>query len=284
MRYVVPSEMKALDALRQIFPDSSRRTLQSWIEAKRFTVDGKLLYREDTLLKEGQVVMAQTSCKRPVIPGIPVLFEDRYLIAIDKPYGLLSVPLDGERAGRHALGLLRRYLETDQIYAVHRIDRETSGVLIFAKGKQSEEKMKDLFEAHDLKRQYFAIVEGSVKEDKGSWNAPLKELPSYHVIEAEDGKEATTYYEVQRRSNKYSYLHLQLETGRKHQIRVHCRIAGHPVVGDERYGSTEDPLGRLCLHSCYLEFTHPFTKKKISIASPLPHKFKILGGSLKNSA
>lgn len=272
--------MKSLEAFRQLFPESSRRTLQNWLRAGRFEVDGKKILREDILLSAGQVVTSSESCQKPLIPGIPILYEDRYFVAIDKPCGLLSVPLDGERSHRHALGLLRQHKETDQIYPVHRIDRETSGVLLFAKGKQAEEKMKELFEMHDLKRQYFAIVEGRVKEDQGSWDSPLKELPSYKVVAAEDGKSAITHFIVQRRSAKYSYLHLELETGRKHQIRVHCQIAGHPVVGDVRYGSTENPLGRMGLHSSHMEFVHPFTKKTISFSSPLPNRFKILGASL----
>ncbi|MBI3508611.1 MAG: RluA family pseudouridine synthase [Chlamydiia bacterium] len=274
MEYRVPAPMKALEALRHLFPDSSRRTLQNWIRGGRFQVDGEKLSRDDQSLLEGQVVSSHISFSAPKIPGITILYEDRYMIAIDKPKGLLSVPLDGEHAHRHALGLLRRYLGTEQIFAVHRIDRETSGVLLFARGKESEEKLKDLFERHDIERHYFAIVEGHLKESHGTWNVPLKELASYDVVAAPDGKPAVTHFEVERRSPKYTYLRLRLETGRKHQIRVHCQLAGHPVLGDRRYGSTENPIGRMCLHSLHMEFKHPFTEKMLSFNSPIPKQFK----------
>lgn len=276
--------MSALEALRKLYPDSSRRTLQQWLKNGRFRLDGKPLKRENLPLAEGQVITAQETFCAPKVPGLNILYEDRYIVVIDKPVGLLSVPLDGDSGKRHALGLLRQHYDTDQIFAVHRIDRETSGILLFARGKESEGKFDRLFEQHDIVREYFAIVEGRLKEDKGTWKSNLLELPSLHVIDSPEGKEAITHYEVIRRSPKYTYLKLQLETGRKHQIRVQCQMAGHPVVGDSRYGSVESPLKRLCLHACTLGFKHPFTQKEVRFSSPLPPIFLVLGGRFsKNS-
>lgn len=277
MEYVVPSPMSALEAIRKIYPDSSRRTLQAWLKNGRFRVDGKPLTRENALLTDGQVIQAKETFKAPKIPGLKILYEDRYFIIIDKPVGLLSVPLDEGTSKRHALGLLRQYCETDQIFAVHRIDRETSGILLFARGKESEERFDALFETHDILREYFAIVEGRLQQNQGTWTSHLLELPSYHVIDSPEGKEAITHYSVIRRSPKYTYLKLRLETGRKHQIRVQCQMAGHPVVGDARYGSVENPLKRLCLHACTLGFKHPFTQKEVQFSSPLPLAFQVLG-------
>lgn len=269
--------MKALEALRNIYPDSSRRTLQQWLENGRFQIDGKPLLKEHEILSEGQRLTAKETFRAPKIPGVKILYEDRYMIVIDKPEGLLSVPLEAESAKKHALGLLRQYSGTDQIFAVHRIDRETSGIIMFARGKESEQRFKNLFEKHDIQREYLAIVEGRMKEQNGTWECELIELPSFRVIESPEGKTAITHYSVIRRSAKYTYLKLKLETGRKHQIRVHCQLAGHPVLGDSRYGSTENPIRRMCLHACTLGFTHPFTKKEFSITSPVPHVFKKLG-------
>ncbi len=277
MEYTVPSEMSALEALRKIYPDSSRRSLQTWLKNGRFRIDGKPLTKENLILTQGQVITAQETFKAPKVPGLKILYEDRYLIIIDKPSGLLSVPLDEGRTKRHALGLLKQHCDTDQIYAVHRIDRETSGILLFARGKESEERFDILFERHDIMREYFAIVEGRVKDDQGSWKSNLLELPSFQVIDSPEGKEAITHYKVMRRSAKYTYLKLLLETGRKHQIRVHCQMAGHPVVGDPRYGSVENPLKRLCLHACTLGFIHPFTQKPLKFTSPIPPIFQVLG-------
>ncbi len=281
MEYTVSSPINALEALRKLYPDSSRRTLQTWLRNGRFLLNGKPIRRADMLLNEGQIVSSQETFRAPRVPGLKILYEDRYMVIIDKPVGLLSVPLDGGNSRRHALGLLREHYETDQIYAVHRIDRETSGILLFARGKESEERFDRLFEQHDILREYFAIVEGRMKEEEGTWKSHLLELPSLHVIDSPEGKEAITHYTVMRRSPKYTYIKLQLETGRKHQIRVQCQMAGHPVVGDERYGSIENPLKRLCLHACTLGFVHPFTQKKVKFTSPLPGIFLALGASKK---
>ncbi len=279
MEYIVPSSMSAIEALRKIYPDSSRRTLQTWLKNGRIRLDGKIINREDTQLTEGQVLQSKDTFKAPKVPGLKILYEDRHIIVIDKPVGLLSVPLDEGRTKRHALGLLREHSGTDQVFAVHRIDRETSGILLFARGKDSEERFDVLFEQHDILREYYAIVEGQVKQNQGTWMSQLLELPSLHVIDSPEGKDAITHYTVIRRSKKYTYLKLQLETGRKHQIRVQCQMAGHPVVGDERYGSVENPLKRLCLHACTLGFKHPFTGKDVKFSSPLPGVFQALGGS-----
>ena len=277
MQYAVLETQAALEVLRKLYPDSSRRTLQNWIKAGRFTVNGSPLKREEQVLEKGQQLTSQDTFRPPRVPGLKILYEDRYLIAIYKPIGLLSVPLDDGASQRHALGLLRQHLGTDQIFAVHRIDRETSGVLLFARGKQSAERLNQMFERHDLKREYFAIVEGRLKEEKGTWECPLLELPNFRVVESIDGKMAITHFEVFRRSTKYTYLKLVLETGKKHQIRVHCQRAGHPVVGDMRYGAKENPLRRLGLHATMLELIHPFTKKRLGFVAPLPNVFNVLG-------
>ncbi len=277
MEYTLDTPAKAIEVLRQLYPDSSRRTLQNWLKAGRFTVDGEKMSRENEELQAGQVVRSKETFKPQLVKGLKVLYEDRYLIAIDKAEGLLSVPLDDNERKKHALGLLRDHYDTDQIFAVHRIDRDTSGCLIFARGKEAEQRMKDLFEKHDLKREYFAIVQGRMRESEGIWESRLLELENLKVVESDEGKEAITHYEVLRRSAKYTYLKLRLETGRKHQIRVHCSSAGFPVLGDDRYGSNENPIRRLCLHAMNLEFIHPFTKKKLAIHSSIPHAFKKLG-------
>ncbi|HSX14043.1 MAG TPA: RluA family pseudouridine synthase [Chlamydiales bacterium] len=279
MEFKTDSATPLLEALRKLYPDSSRRTLQNWLKSGRFSLNGKVLQKENTTLVAGDVLSSQETFRRPRVPGVPILHEDRYIIAIDKPEGLLSTPLDEEGSNKkHALGILREYYETDQIFAVHRIDRETSGVLLFARGKQSAERLGEMFEAHDLQRRYSAIIEGNLKEDSGTWECPLLELPNLNVVESIDGKLAITHFEVYRRSAKYTYINLTLETGKKHQIRAHCKRAGHPVVGDKRYGSKEDPLGRLCLHARSIEFVHPFTKKMLYIESPLHKSFQVLGG------
>lgn len=284
MEYIVPERVRAIDALRHLFPQSSRRTLQHWLRGGRFLLDGKAFINDGLFLEKGQVLESIDSFHPKKAFNVNILFEDRYLIAIDKPEDLLSVPLDAPSTKRHALGILREHYQTDQIFAVHRIDRETSGVLIFARGTQTRDKLDKMFEKHDLEREYFAILEGQLKEDRGRWECMLKELPSFDVKishDPNDGKQAITYFEVLRRSAKYTYARLQLETGRKHQIRVHCKNAGCPVLGDERYGSSEDPIRRVCLHSRQIALIHPMTHQKLCVTSPLPASFKKLGATDK---
>lgn len=281
MEYIIPIDMPLSEALRKIYPDSSRRTLQTWLKNRRFRLDGKPVTQENIPLIKGQTLTSQETFKAPKVPGLKIIYEDRYMVVIDKPTGLLSVPLDESQNKRHALGLLREHYETEQIFAVHRIDRETSGILLFARGKESERRFDTLFETHDILREYYAIVEGRVKENEGSWESKLLELRSLHVIESPEGKDAITHFQVIRRSAKYTYLKLMLETGRKHQIRVQCQMAGHAVVGDLRYGAVENPLKRLCLHACTLGFKHPFTQKEVRFTSPLPGIFQALGSGPK---
>jgi 23S rRNA pseudouridine1911/1915/1917 synthase len=282
MNFSIPARMSVLDALRQMFPQSSRRTIQHWIKGRRFSIDGKCIERDNMMLEQGQMLESVDAFSPKKAANIRIIYEDRYLIAVDKPVGLLSVPLDAPTSKRHAMGILRDFYQTDQILAIHRIDRETSGILLFARGYDSQKKFDLLFEQHDLEREYFAILEGHLPQDRGTWECTLKELPSYDVVIAhnpQEGKQAITHFDVLRRSAKYSYVRLMLETGRKHQIRVHCKNAGCPILGDERYGATEDPIDRVCLHSRSIALIHPFTKQPLRFTSPLPFTFKKLGAT-----
>lgn len=274
--------MPALEALKQIYPESSRRTLQQWLKGGRFTLDNEPLERDSVFLEAGQILRSEEAFRPRSAGQLNILYEDKALILIEKPAALLSVPLDVPSNQPNALSLLRERARSDQIFAVHRLDRQSSGVLVFAKGLDSMEKLKGLFETHDLHREYFAIVEGRIPEEEGTWKCTLKELPNFDVVvtqNPDEGKEAITHFQVLRRSAKYSYLSCLLETGRKHQIRVHCQRAGYPILGDKRYGSEENPIRRLALHARKLAFVHPFTGNLLSFTSPLPFSFKKLGAA-----
>jgi tRNA pseudouridine32 synthase/23S rRNA pseudouridine746 synthase/23S rRNA pseudouridine1911/1915/1917 synthase len=282
MDLIIPDQMKALDAIRLLFPESSRRTLQHWIKGGRFLLNGQAIERENMIVEKGQVVQLVADYHPKRAANVKIIYEERYFIVIDKPSGLLSVPLDIPSTKHSALGILREYYQTDQIFAVHRIDRETSGVMLFARGFEAEKRFDKLFEQHDLEREYFAILENQLPENRGRWECTLRECTNYDVEivhDPEEGKQAITHFEVLRRSAKYSYVRLSLETGRKHQIRVHCKQAGCPILGDGRYGSQENPIRRLCLHARLIAFVHPFTNQKHRFTSPLPFSFKKLGAT-----
>lgn len=274
MKYTIPHEMTLLEALKTFFPDSSRRTLSQWMEYGRVFIDGAPLKKANAPVNKDQVLEIGEKEQTVYYKGINILYHDRSLIVIDKPSSLLSVASENSLE-EHALLFLREHFKTAGIYPVHRLDRDTSGVLLFAKGTASQEYFDDLFERHDLTREYIAIVEGHLKEDQGTWKSYLMEKENYDVVTTDEknGRLSITHFEVTRRSKKFSYLRLRLETGRKHQIRVHCAEAGHPVLGDKRYGSTLNPIGRLGLHAALLKFKHPLTKKEMSFHSPLPRAF-----------
>ena len=258
-------EQTLLQALEILYPDSSRRTLRIWLKNKRVTLDGSVITQANHLVKKGQKVVLEKPKPSP-IKEFQVLFEDPDIVIIDKPVGLLSVPLDEEPA-KSALEILCDYYKTE-IFAVHRIDKGTSGVLVFAKTEAGRTGMDELFKSHDLHREYIALVEGHVKIPKGTWKSYLKERSFFEMMATEDhneGRLAITHYEVLGSTAKCTWLRMILETGRKHQIRVHCRDAGHPILGDKRYGSKMNPYKRLCLHALRISFKHPVTGEKIDV-------------------
>lgn len=257
--------MNLLEKLQQTYPDSSKRTLQNWIKWGRITIDGAVVTKANAPLSDEQKLSVNK--KERQVAHIPILYEDRYLIVIDKPIGLLSVP--AENGQPSALSILREHYS---LHAVHRLDQDTSGTLLFARGTLSQDRFDQLFEEHALEREYVAIVEGHLPQEKGTWECYLREKENYDVeiTTPELGKKAITHFEVIRRTKQFTYLRLRLETGKKHQIRVQCKEAGHPVVGDKRYGSLLKE--RLCLHAHRLSFIHPFTGKKIVVTAPLPFK------------
>jgi len=275
MKKEIEQDLPLLDALEQLYPDSSKRTLRTWIKVGKVTVDGIVATRANDIVKAGQELVVGKATPGSV-HGLKILYEDPHLVIVDKPMGLLSVPLDREGAP-NALKILREHYHTNSIFAVHRIDRKTSGVLAFAKGDEMRAGMDKLFKDHDLTREYLAIVEGNVFPEKGTWHSRLVERSPFEVVattDPEKGRDAITHYEVVRNSPHVSFLKLTLETGRKHQIRVHCKEAGHPIVGDKRYGSTINPYKRLCLHAHRLAFIHPITGKPIDVSSKTPKSFE----------
>jgi RluA family pseudouridine synthase len=204
---------------------------------------------------------------------LTVLYEDRHLIAVEKPAGLLSVATTKELY-QTAHRILKNW-KKKPIYPVHRLDRDTSGVMIFAVSRQAKKKLKDLFAAHELKREYLAIAEGSLKED-GIWDAFLYEdfdLTMRVSANAKKGKRAVSHFQVIRSGQEYTSLRVRLQTGRKNQIRAQSAAAGHPLIGDKKYGSLKNPIKRLGLHAESLRFIHPIYHQEVSLFSPAPVEF-----------
>lgn len=277
--YKTEKESSLLEALRSIYPDSSNTTLRDLLKKKRVYINNILKVNANETIEKDKII---TIC--PIVQKIPfgieLIFEDEDILVVNKPDGLLSVPLDDAKE-QSVLSILRKYFNTKNIFVVHRIDKSTSGLMMFAKHQNAVDKLNVMFKNHELVREYTAVLEGNLKEDSGTWKSYLTENNEYYVrsVEGEsEGKLAVTHFSVLRRSKMFTFLKLNLETGRKHQIRIHCKDAGHPILGDKRYSqSKNNPISRMCLHSSKLEFSHPITNKKMSFFSPVPHKFKTLG-------
>jgi RluA family pseudouridine synthase len=219
---------------------------------------------------------------RPLIEKVRVVFEDESVIVVDKPAGLLTMATEREKVNT-LYAALRAELNSrrppEKLFIVHRLDREASGLLVFAKTIEAKEYLQNQFKDHSAGRQYVAVVEGPVTPDKFTIKSYLAEnaaLKVYSTPRTSAGKLAVTHVRVLKRNPRTSVLAIQLETGRKHQIRVHLAERGHPIVGDKNYGSRLNPLHRIALHGAHLEFRHPGTGTAMSFDSTPPDAFSRL--------
>jgi 23S rRNA pseudouridine1911/1915/1917 synthase len=267
--------MNLLDRLQQLFPDSSKTTLRTMLKSDRVRVNGQPERDAKRELGEGDRVEVGSLSAR-LDPRIRILYEDADLIVVDKAEHLLSVPTDEVRH-ENAEAFLNAYTS---VHHVHRLDRDTSGVLVFAKTTHVRDRLQELFAAHNIERVYVAIVFGKLREPSGTFRSFLaedRELRVRTVSVPAQGKEAITHYRTIASGRRYSMLELTLETGRRNQIRVHLSEAGHPVVGDTMYGKGRDlELRRLALHARDLGFVHPRTGKKVKFTADIPRAFREL--------
>jgi RluA family pseudouridine synthase len=220
----------------------------------------------------------------PRADSLEIVYEDDSIVVIDKPAGLLTMATATESA-RTAYAVLRAHLNgrrpPERLFIVHRLDREASGLLVFAKTAESKERLQNQFKDHSAGRRYVCVVEGRLRENTFTLRSLLAENAAYRVYSTENkkiGRLAVTHVNVLRRSSKMSLVEVRLETGRKHQIRVHLAEHGHPIVGDKVYGSKADPIRRLALHAAQLEFKHPLDFRPMTLRSPYPKAFGTLVG------
>lgn len=270
MRLEIQKKSTLLDALQQLSPESSKSSLKSWVEQGRVYIDDRQIDSIRLELKPGQVLKVGPKVGFAG-DGIRILYEDGQLVVIDKPEKLLSVAsLDDAESNVHAI--LRRRAKK-RVFPVHRLDKDTSGILVFAYTEKARDHLKEQFANHTIDRIYYAAVEGTLVPAKGTWKSRLIEDDSYFVKSGPTGKLAITHYEVIESKANYSLVKFKLETGRKNQIRVHASEAGYPIVGDLKYGA-QTRRRRLCLHAHILAFTHPIRKKRMKFVSPVP-EFKL---------
>jgi 23S rRNA pseudouridine1911/1915/1917 synthase len=270
MKFEVKERSTLSAVLQFLSPDSSKNRLRSWIKQGRVSANEKPITSWNHLLQPGEVLRVGPKISF-ASDGIKILYEDRSLVVIDKPAKLLTVPsLDALEKSVQAI--LQHRLKK-KAFPVHRLDKDTSGVLVMAYTENAKEHLKEQFATHSIQRVYYALVEGTPKPLKGTWKSNLvANEKSYFVKSAPSGKLAITHYEVIEERKGFCLIRCILETGRKNQIRVHASESGHPVIGDTKYGGQTRKV-RLCLHAHILGFTHPTKQKNLTFTSPIPKVF-----------
>ncbi|TAD98333.1 MAG: RluA family pseudouridine synthase [Bacteroidetes bacterium] len=282
--FEVEKEAELLAFLLEKMPNKSRHNVKGFLTGKQVLVDGKIAKQYNYALKIGQKVSIRDT-KAPEeqrYRGLTIIFEDEYLIIIEKQEGTLSISTEKD-ALHNAYSTLSDHVKKqdpkNRIFVVHRLDRETSGLMMFAKSQKMQKLLQESWNATIEQRTYLAVVEGYVEKNRGTIKSYLvesKALIVYSTKNREVGKEAITHYEVLAGTEDYTLLKVNLKTGRKNQIRVHFQDLKHSVVGDRKYGSTSDPIGRLGLHAWVLSFTHPMTGEELYFETEVPRKFLLL--------
>lgn len=283
-KFQIKQRTKLLEFLFTALSGWSKKKVKQRLQSATVTVNGIATTKHDFIIEVGDVVEVDgaqgTFTKKAsaqAVKSLEILYQDEYLIAINKPSGLLSVGTTQETK-QHALSLLRKQLsrgkDSVKLWPVHRLDRDTSGVLLFATSKEGREAVMDKWGISE--KIYLAVVEGIPTENKGTITEPLRlDEKEYrmHVGEHPEAKAAITHYEVKESKNGKSLLEVRIETGRQHQIRAHMAWLGHSIVGDERYGTKGSKMG---LHAMRLKTIHPKSKKTLDFEVDAPGNFYAL--------
>lgn len=271
-------ETKLLEFLCESFPDRSRKSVKSLLEHRQIMIQNQIVTRFDYPLAPGMdvIILKKQPSPNMTLRKLNLLYEDEHLLVVEKSAGLLSVATAKENE-ETAFSILKSYVRKGhhraELYIVHRLDRDTSGIMMFAKSKDIQLKLQDNWDKAVTKRIYYAVVEGHLQNLTGEIVSSLKENKSLMVYSSKipgDGQKAVTRYRVLKSNARYSLLEVFLQTGRKNQIRVHLQDIGHSVAGDKKYGAATNPLGRLALHAGILEFFHPATGKRMHFETPVP--------------
>jgi 23S rRNA pseudouridine1911/1915/1917 synthase len=252
-----------------------RNRVKKLLKFGAISVNGKRVRIYNHPLSEGDKVsiIPKKDLSKDILKRfrIKILFEDDHIIVIDKPAGLLSISTEEEKE-RTAYRILNEYLKAkgQRVFIVHRLDRDTSGIMVFAKTEEAKRRLQERW--HETEKKYIALVEGIPEKKEGVITSKLKESKTLLVYETDsrDAKPSATAYKVLKTAIGYSLLELKLLTGRKNQIRVHLSGIGVPVAGDKKYGAKTNPFNRLCLHAWRLSLTHPVTGKKLIFESKIP--------------
>ena len=274
-------ETTLLQCLEQKLSDHKRSSLKAMMKYGQVAVNGVPTSQIDVTVQPGAEMSVNFT--RPFVtcspPRIRLVYEDDDIIVVHKGSGILSVGTDNRSDGT-AYSIVRNYLKNKdphlKLFIIHRLDRDTSGLMMFAKNIEAKEAMQHNWNNMVLSRTYVAVVEGKVEEESGTVRSYLAETSQYEVYSTqnpEEGQLAITRYKRLDCRHGYSLMELSLDTGRKNQIRVHMKDLGHPIVGDRKYGAKSSPLRRMALHARTLRFVHPVTRKDMPFETPIPSRF-----------
>lgn len=277
----VKEEAQLMAFLLAQMPQKSRNNIKSLLRDKQVLVEGKVVTQYNHPLKPDQKVeiSGRKAQKEKIYNGLTILFEDDHLIVIEKQEGLLSVGTDNQdnqTAYRLLSSHVKQENERNKIFIVHRLDRDTSGVMVYAKSEKVQQLLQTSWGFTTKERTYLAVVEGELPQPSGTISSYLNESRALIVYSSQNpnqGQKAITHYKTIKSNRHYSLLEVNLETGRKNQIRVHCQDLGHSIVGDKKYGANLNPIGRLGLHAWILGFVHPITEEKLRFETKVPPKF-----------
>ncbi len=261
----------------------SRSKLKATLQGRGIAVNGRMVTQFDYQLKAGDKIIISRHKKQNQFKSryVKIVYEDRWLVVVEKNIGILSMA-----AGHSSLNVKSvlddYFLKSRQkcrAHVVHRLDRDTSGLMVYAKDIETEQILEHNWHQIVYDRRYVAVVSGEMEQDNGTianWLKDNKAYITYSSPTDNGGKYAVTHYQVLNRTTEHSLVEYKLETGRKNQIRVHSADMGHPVCGDVKYGNGDDPLHRLCLHAYMLCFTHPVTGEPMEFSTPIPTAFRSL--------
>ncbi len=278
--FVVKQECELFDFLMDEFPNRSRNKIKSWIKNKNIEINRKIETTGMRKLNVGDKIDIYWGriFEGRELKGLTIVWEDQHLIVVYKPTGLLSVATD--KVGVTAYSILSDHIKSqnraNRIFIVHRLDRETSGLMMFARSEEVQRILQDNWKEMVFERKYIAVTSGMITRKDGTFTSYLvenKALKVYSTLEQGAGQVAITHFKTLKRKKPYSLMEIVLETGRKNQIRVHMSDMGQPIIGDKKYGSSDNPFNRIGLHAWILGFTHPITGEKMRYESDVPPEF-----------
>lgn len=271
-----------MEFIMESMPDAKRNDVKKWLRYGHMAINGAVKTAFDAPVEPGSEVALNVTRPIPVFhhPRIELVYEDDDVMVINKGYGMLSVGTASKKQEENAYDIMRQYVKNvdprNKLWVVHRLDRHTTGLMMFAKSERAQEVLRHNWNNIILERLYVALLEGYLEQDNGFVKSRLAENSQYVVYTTNvpgEGRLAVTHYEVMGRGNGYTLAHFSLDTGRKNQIRVHASDLGHPIAGDRKYGAQTSPINRLALHAQTLRFAHPITKKDMNFESPVPREF-----------